>query len=318
MPTPRLTLPILTIGFLLCAWHIASAQDYPSKPVRIFTSPAGGANDFTARIVAEGLSAALGQSVIIENRPSLLPGEIVSKATPDGYVLLIDASNLWITPLIQKTSYDPIRDFSAISTLASAPLILVVHPSLPVRSVRDLIQLAKGRPGDLRYSAAQPGSTNQLAAELFKSMAAVNMTGISYKGSALGTLGLLTGEVQIMFGGAAGLNPHIKSGRLRALAVTSAQPSALIPGMPPIAESVPGYNFKSTYAMFAPAGASQAIIARLNRELAAVLNQPDVKNRLSSVGVESGASRPDQLASTVKSEMAMFEKVIKDAGLRLD
>lgn len=294
----------------------ALGQGYPNKPVRIVTSPAGGGNDFPARLVAQGISAGLGQQLIVDNRPTVLIGEIVAKAPRDGYTLLVSGSPHWIGPLLEPTSYDSINDFSPISVIDRAPVILVVHPSMPVRSVKDLIALAKAKPGELNYGSGAPGGSNHLGAILFNYMAGVNIVRVPYKGSGPAMAAVMSGEVQVMFPSAGGVASHIKSGRLRALAVGSAGPSALAAGVPTLAASgVPGYVSEAMHALFARAGTPQAIIARLNREVRRYLESAEAKDMFLKGGVETSASTPEELTATMKSEIANIGKVLKAAGI---
>ena len=295
------------------------AGDYPTKPVRLVTAAPGGGNDFAARVFARGLAGPLGQPVIVENRGSgEIAAEIVSKSRPDGYSLLVIGSDFWIRKLLGRVPWDPIKDFSPISFATSAPNILVVHPSTPVKSVKDLIDLAKAKPGELNYASSSPGSAAHLAGELLKSLAGVNMVHIAYKGQGAANTAMLSGEVQLMFAAPSLVTPLVKAGRLRALAVTSAKPTALAPGLPTVAATVPGFQAASAILVLAPAGTPAAIINRLNQELVRLLNQPEVKENYLNLGVEVVASSPQELAATIKFEEARWGKVIKDAGIRED
>ena len=298
--------------------NTAPAQSYPSKPIRIVTGGPGGGADFASRVMAAGLASALGQQVIVDNRGGVVPGEIVSQAPADGYTLLCYPGSLWLGSLLQTTPYDPIKDFAPISMLVRSPSILVVHPSLPVKSVKELIALAKAKPGALNYSAAGTGGATHLSAELFKAMAGVNIVFIPYKGAGAALADVLGGQVQLTFGSAASVAPHLKSGRLRALAVTSAQPSAIAPDLPTIAASVPGYDAVQNTGMFAPVKTPEAIINRLHQEIVKVLRSPDTKEKLFNAGVEAVASTPAELAATIKLEMVRIGKVIKEAGIRAE
>ncbi|MBI4191678.1 MAG: tripartite tricarboxylate transporter substrate binding protein [Betaproteobacteria bacterium] len=318
MLKPCLVVWMVSVGLMVLGAAGVSGQDYPNKPIRIITSNPGGSPDFVSRLIAQGISGSLGQQVIVENRPSALIGETVAKAPPDGYTLLVGSPSLWVLPLIRKTSYDPVGDFSPISSIASTPLILVVHPSVPVKSVKELIALAKARPGELNYASTSPGSANRLAAESFKSMAGVNIVNISYKGSGVAAIGLISGEVQMMLDTGASLTPHIKSGKLRALAVTSAKPSALFPGLPTVAETLPGYEEGTSSVIFAPGRPPVTIITRLNQEIVRFLNTADAKERLFNAGVEVVGSSPEELAALMKFDIARLGKVIKDAGIKID
>lgn len=294
----------------------AFGQAYPAKAVRIVTSPAGGGNDFPARLLAQGLTGALGQQVVVDNRPTVIIGELVAKAVPDGYTLLVSGSPHWIGPLIEPTSYDAIEDFSPISAVDRAPVILVVHPSMPVRTVKDLIALARAKPGELNYGSGAPGGSNHLGAILFNHMARVNIVRVPYKGSGPAMTALMSGEVQVMFPSAGGVASHIKSGRLRALAVGSAQPSALAPGVPTLSASgVPGYVSEAMHAFFAPARTPAAIVGRLNREVRQYLETAQAKEMFLKGGIETSASSPEELTATMKAEIASIGKVLKAAGI---
>jgi len=303
---------------LLITHGSVCAQAFPGKPIRILTGGIGGAGDFVARQIALGLSIGVGQPVVVENRSGVIPAEIVSKAAVDGHVLLVSGSILWIAPLMQgNISYDAISDFSPVTLAATSPNILVVHPSLPARSVKELIALAKVRSGELNYSLTAGGSTH-LAGELFKSMAGVKIVSIPYKSASAALNDLLSGQVQIMFATAASAAQQIKIGRLRGLGVTSAERSALAPGVPSIAEFLPGYESQSIYGVFAPPATSSALVIRLNQEIVRAMNMPNVRDRLFNAGMEAVASTPERLANTVKSEILRLGKVIVDAGIRAE
>lgn len=321
MTIPYLVAWIFSVSMMVLNAGIAPAQTYPYKPVRIVTAEFGGNGDFTARLIAQELSTSLGQQVVVENRPGIviIPAEIVANAQPDGYTLLSYGTNMWILPLLENTPYDPLRDYSAITLTTRSPDVLVVHPSVPAKSVKELIALAKSSPGTLNYGSSGTGSSTQLGAELFKAMAGVNIVGIKYKGAGPALNDLLGGEVQLMFGSPSSIAPHIISGRLRALAVTSAQPSALFPDLPTMAATgLPGYESGTMQGMWAPANTPAIIINRLNQQVVRVLNQTDVRKRLLSTGVEAVGSSPGQLVTAIRSEMARFGKVIREAQLKLD
>ncbi|HEV7800607.1 MAG TPA: tripartite tricarboxylate transporter substrate-binding protein, partial [Burkholderiales bacterium] len=271
----------------------AHAQDaYPTKPIRIVSNAAGGGSDFVARLIAPKLSEALGQQAFIDNRGAI-SAEIVARAPPDGYTLHVNGPPLWVTPLLRPAAYDAVRDFAPIIMAVTTPSILTVHPSLPVKTVKDLIALAKARPGQLNYAAGTIGAAPHMAAELFKSMARLDIVRVPYKGSGPALIGLMTGEAQIMFPAASGIE-YIKQGKIRALAVGSRERSALLPDIPTIAESgVPGYESTSPQGLFAPAKTPPAIINRLNQEVARLLNTPETKERLLAVGVQVVASSPE-------------------------
>ena len=303
----------------LAAAGVACAQDYPTKPIRLITAGTGGGNDIAARIIAPVFSARVGQQLIVDNRGGsvVIAAGPVMNAAPDGYTLLLYSGTLWILPLMEKAPYDPVKDFAPITLMVNSPGMLVVHPSLPVKSVRDLVALAKARPGQLNYANAAIGSSIHFASELFKSLAGVNIVGVPYKNAGPGISALMAGEVQVMIPNVGSVMSHVKSGRLRALGVTTAQPSALAPGYPTVAaEGVPGYEWATTFGIFAPAGTPAAIVNKLNKELVWTLHRPEVKERMLNGGIEVVGSTPEELAAAVKSEMARLTKVIKAADLR--
>ena len=294
----------------------AYAQNWPLKPVRIITAEPGTGNDLIARLIVPYLSNAFGQQFIVDNR-GLVAVDMVAKAAPDGYTLLSYGPPLWLTPLLRQVSYDPLRDLAPITLAGSSPNILAIHPSVPAKSVSELLLLAKQRPGELNYSSSSTGSSPHLAAELFKTMAGINIVRVPYKGSSQALVGLVGGQVHLMFPNAGTVAPHLKSTRVRALAVTTSAPSALVPGLPTLSASgVTGYESASQFALFAPAGTPSAIIERLNREMIAALRKPDVTERLFGSGVEVTTGMPTELAVTMKSEMAKWGKLIKEAGIR--
>ncbi|OGA44925.1 MAG: hypothetical protein A3F74_25720 [Betaproteobacteria bacterium RIFCSPLOWO2_12_FULL_62_58] len=296
-----------------------SGQAYPNKVIRIVTSAPGGGSDILSRLIAPGLTESLGQQVIVDNRGSIAP-EIVAKAPPDGYTLLVSGSPLWVLPLLRaNTPWDAVKDFAPITLAVSSPSILVVHPSLPVKSVKELIALAKARPGELNYASGTPGATPHLAAELFKVMAGVNMVRVGYKGTGPGILGVMSGQVELMFPNAGSAMPHVKSGRLRALAVCNAQPSALVPGLPTVAASgLPGYETVSPQAVLAPARTPVTLVNRLHQEIVRVLNKSDVKERLFNSGGEAVGSTPEEFSAKMKSDIGRIGKLIKDAGIHVE
>jgi tripartite-type tricarboxylate transporter receptor subunit TctC len=269
-------------------------------------------------LFAQGLSAPLGQQVIVENRAGFLSIETVARAQPDGYSMLVYSTSLWIVPLLRRDlSWDAVRDFTPITLAASTPTVLVVHPSVPANSIKELIALAKARPGTLNYGSSAAGSANHLAAELFKSMAGVDLVQIPYKGAGPALNGLMGAEVQLMFPAAGSVAPHIKSGRLRALAVANLRPSALLPGVPTVAESgLPGYELVTVTGIFGPAGVPAAIVDRLNQEIVRILNRPEIKERLFNAALEVVGGSGGQLTLAMKSEIARFGKLIRDAGIK--
>ncbi len=307
------------IGVMALGTGIASCQNYPNKSIRIVTSEAGGSSDIMSRMIAQEISGPLGQPVIVENRGGIVSGEVVSRASPDGYTMLSAGGTFWMGPLLRKVPYDPVRDFSTIAMTHTAPYLIVTHPSLPVNSIKELIALAKERPGALNYGSGPIGSSNHLAAELFKAMARVNIVHIAYKGTSPALNDLIGARVQLMFANTAIAVPHLKSGKLRALAVTSAESSPLAPGMSTVAASgLPGYESALRQGLFAPARTPAAIIALLNQKIVRFLNRPEIKQKLLDTGVEAAGSTPEQFSAIVKSEMATMGRVIKDAGIRAE
>ena len=307
---------MFTVGMMVLGADVVSGQTYPNKPIRIMATQPGGLTDIVARLIAPGLTANLGQQIVVDNRGALIAVEIAAKAPPDGYTLLVNGSAFWLLPLLRNNvSWDPVRDFAPITMAVRSPSVLVVHPSVPVKSVADLIALAKARPGALNYAAGTIGATPHLAAELFKAMAGVNIVRVGYKGTGPSVIALVGGEVHLMFAGLGSVAPHVKSGRLRALAVTSAQPSALVPGLPTVAASLPGYEAASILGIFAPAKTPATIINRLHQEIVRAINRTEVKERLFNAGVEVVGSSPEEFTATVKDDMARMGKVIKDAGI---
>jgi len=316
----RFILAMFSIVIVVLGSGTVPAQDYPNKPIRIVTAAAGGGGDFTTRIVAKGVSDGVGWPIVVENRAGgLLAIETVAKAPPDGYILLVDSLGFLIGPLLQKTFYDPVTDFTPVALATSSPNILVVHPSLGVKSVKELIALAKARPGQLNYGSTGGGGISQLTGELFKSMAGVNIVHVPYKAAAQALTDVISGQVQLMFAATGPAVAHIESGRLRALAVTSGRPSALLPGLPTVAASgLPGYEAASMFGIFAPAKTPEPIVRRLNQEIVRALNRPDVKDRFLSAGIETVGGSPEEFAGKIKSEIAKWDKVIKEASIKVD
>jgi len=296
------------------------AQNFPAKPIRIVTNEAGAGLDFSARLIAQGLSEKFKQQVIVDNRGGaggIIAGEMVARAAPDGYTLIFFSNGLWTVPLMQKAPFDPLRDFAPVTLALTSPSILVAHPSLPVKSVKELLALAKARPGDLDYASGGNGAPTHLAAELFKLMASVDLVHIPFKGSGPALNALLGGQAQVMFTVANGGLPHVKSGRLRALAVTSAQPSALLPGLQTIAAAgVPGYEAVTMQALFAPARTPDAIIQLLNQETLRVIQSAELREKFFNGASEVVGSTPEQLRAAVAADMGKLEKVIKAAGIK--
>lgn len=307
---------VVLLVLLATASSLAKAQPYPTRPIRIVTAQPGSGNDILARLIAQGATPNLGQQVIVDNRGSIAL-EIVQKSNPDGYNLLLYGSVLWLLPFMRaRAGYEPLRDFAPVVWGTTTPNVLVIHPSLPVKTVQDLIALAKAKPGELNYGSGSSGSTSHLAAELFKSMAGVNLVRIGYKGSGPAMTALLTGEFQLIFPSASTAAPVAKTGKIKLIAVASLKPTALAPGLPTLSESgLPGYESSSILGVFAAAKTPAPIVERLHQEFARVLREPVAKERLFNVGVEAIGGSPQQLADAIRSEMTRYGKVIKDAGI---
>ncbi len=307
-------------GWLALCAGMAHAQSFPSKPIRIVTTVPGGSLDLTARVMAPKLTERLGQQVIVDNRGGVSSMELVPRAPADGHTLLLASASLWLAEfLCDKVAWDALRDFAPVCMLVTSPNIIVVHPSLPVRSVKELVALAKAQAGELNYSTGQSGASAHLAGELFRAMASVNIVRVAYKGQGPATLSLITGEAQISFPNAAAGTPFVKAGKVRGLAVTTLQPSALAPGLPTAASSgLPGYESKAILGLFAPAKTPSAIIDQLNQEIVRALNDADVRKRLFDTGSEVAEGPPAELADAMKSEMANTGKLIRKMGIRAE
>ena len=318
MNKDRFAVKVLIAGALLAGGGIASSQEFPAKPIRFITSAPGGGSDFAARLIAISMAPGIGQQVVVDNRGGgIIAPEVAVKAPADGYSLLYYGSTLWLLPLMRdNVPWDTLKDFAPVILTVITPTVLTVHPSLPVESVKDLIALARSRPGDLNYASGATGSANHLSAELFKAMAKVNIVRIVYSGQGPAVLALMSGEIQTSFAVAAAVQPHIRSGRLRALAVSSARPSELFPGVPTVAATLPGFEAVSPSGIFAPARTPEAIVNRLNQEIGRVLERPDVRQKFAASGVEVVGGSPQEFVAKIKSEVSYMGKVIKDAGIR--
>ena len=301
--------PLVAILFFASS-GAAMAQAYPSKLIRILAAAPGGGGDLSARVIAQELRRILGQAVVVENRTGILSVSAVASAPADGYTLLSAASSLWIGPLFNEMPYDPIKDFAPISLVNTTPTVLVVHPSLPVRTVKDLIALAKSKPGVLNYGSGAIGSSNHLAAELFNQMAGVRIVNILYKGTSAALTDVIGGRLEIMFAPAEVAAQQVKTGKLKALAVTSPRPSKLAPGLPTMAASgLPGFEAEAFYGLLAPAATDSAIVSRLNREVVQALSRPDVKEKLTNGGFEILGNKPEEFAGVMKEDVARWKKV---------
>lgn len=313
------SLAILSLSFSAAA---PAQQGYPARPVRFIVPFApGGGTDYMARLVSQKLGERLGQQMIVENRAGaggVVGSNLVARATPDGYTLLLgQVSPLAISPNLEKVPYDPVRDFSAASLLASSYHVLVVHPSLPVKTVKDLIALARARPGQINYGSSGAGTNLFLIAELFKATTGTDIVHIPYKGTAPAVIAILSGESQMMFGGVTGVMSHVASNRLRALGVTSPQRSPLLPKVPTLTESgLRGVDAASWYALLAPAGTSRSILDRLSGEVAQLAENAEYRQQLEKQAFEPHSTRPDDYPAFIQAELAKWAKVIKAAGIK--
>jgi tripartite-type tricarboxylate transporter receptor subunit TctC len=319
------TIAVLYGIWLLALTHCAFAQNYPSKPVRwIVTYPPGGPTDVVARAVGVKLTAAWDQQVVIDNRAGaggVIGTELAAKSVPDGYTLLLGTSaGLSINPaLSSKLPYDAVKDFAPISLLVINPQILVVNTAVPVSSVKDLVALAKSRPGQLNYASVGQGTPNHLGMELLKSLTGIDMVHIPYKGTGPAITDLLGGQVQVMFNSMPSVLPHVRTGKLKGLAVGSAQRSPAAPDIPTVAEAgVPGFEYVTWYGMFAPAQTPKGIITKLNAQVAKILAEPEMAQRLASQGAEPRSSTPEALAKFMRDETERWKKVIRSAGIKVD
>ena len=309
----------------LCACVTTAAQEYPVKTIRyIVPFAAGGMTDILGRVVGQKLTEAWGQQVIVDNRPGAAGGvgaAIAAKAPPDGYTLLggTISSHAINVSLYSSLPYDPLRDFAPITLYVSLPNMLVVHPSLPVKSVKDVIALAKAKPKQLTYASAGSGTSQHLSGELFSMMSKVELTHVPYKGSAPGLADLVGGQVLMFFDNITTSLPLAKAGKIRAIAVTTAKRSSVHPELPTIAESgLPGYDVSSWQGVFAPAATPRPIISRLNAEIVRILAMPDVRERLTGLGADPVGNTPEQFAAYVKAEIAKWAAVVKQTGARVD
>lgn len=300
------------------AGAVFSGDEYPTKVIRIVTSEPGSTNDLVSRMVALGLSASLGQT-IVENRGGISPEYVARSAAPDGYNILFFGNAAWLTPLFRKTPYDAERDLAPISTGCSQPTILAVHPSMPVNSVKEFIALARARPGEINYGTGVTITGPLLAAELFKRQAKVNIVRINYRGTGPAAMALVAGEVQVMFVGAGTAMPHMRAGKIRALAVTTPEPSPLVPGLPSVSASgLPGYEYTSFIGFQAPGKTPSPIVNRLSQKIVQVLTSEDVRGKLLQSGVEAGGTTPEVFAAKIKAEIEQWRQIIKESGLRFE
>ena len=308
---------IIYAGLTLLLFVAAHAQTYPSRPLRMIVGfPPGGPTDLVARLVAQHLSETLGQQVVTDNRPGAggaVAGVLMVKAAPDGHTLFL-ASNgeIAISPnLYKKMAYDPVRDLAPVSRVGGAQLVLMVYPGVAAQSVKELVALAKAKPGAINFASSGIGSTAHLSAELFKTLAGIDIVHVPYKGAGPAMVDLMGGQVQMLITGFSSALPHIKSGKLRALGVTGAARVKSMPDLPAIGETVTGYQMNSWYGLFATLGTPAPIINRLHSEIAAMVKRPDMNDRFVSLGIEAEASTPQVFTVQIKEEIAKWAKVIK-------
>jgi len=299
----------------------AHAQAWPSRPLRIVVPFApGGPNDILGRLAGQKLHESWGQPVVIDNRPgggTVIGTDLVAKSPPDGYTLLVVSTTTATNPsLVRKLPYDTMRDLAHVILMASSPNVLVAHPSLPARSVDELVRLAKARPGQMAYGSGGNGTSTHLAGELLRLRAGTDMVHVPYKGASPSTHALLSGEVAWMFGSVLPMLPHIQSGRVRALAVSSDRPVAVLPDVPPVAANFPGFEASPWHGLSVPAGTPREIVGRLNREVARFMNEPAIRERLAREGTEVRTNTPEQFEAFMAAEIAKFSTLIRTAGIQ--
>ena len=325
MNNPPVLLPAAAgLAFALLAFaNPGAAQDYPIRPVRlIIPFPPGGSNDVVGRLIATHLAERLGKQVVVDNRGGaggVIGTEVVAKSPADGYTLLIISMAHAVNPWLYKLSYDPIKDFAPVGLLAKGANVLVVHPSLPVNSVKELVALAKQKPGDLQYASAGIGSFQHLGGELFKLMAGVDILHVPFKGGGPAMVDIVGGHTKVMFSSMVQTVPQIKAGKLRALGTGGLERSPVLPDVPTIAEAgVPGYEAVNWWGMVAPAGTSPAIIDRVNREVEAVQQSPEVQKQFANEGATPVSMKPADFGGFMVSEMNKWEKVVKQGGIKAE
>ncbi|MCC7486053.1 MAG: tripartite tricarboxylate transporter substrate binding protein [Burkholderiales bacterium] len=287
-------------------------EKYPARVIRFVTAAPGSNHDWGARLAAQELAPRIGQRVIVENRGSIAVEYVAKDAAPDGYTVLFYGAFCWLQPLLARVNWDPLFDLAPITLAMTSPNVLVVHPSLPVKSVQGLISLARARPGDLNYSAGGGGSTPHVAGELFKYLAGVNIVRVRYKGSGPAMVGLMTGEVQMMFGALGPTLPLIRQGKARALAVSTPKRSPLVPKLPPVSEVLPGFAAEAAIGFFVPRKTAPAVVSFLHREIASALKGADPKV-LAGNGVEIVANAPEEFAAFIRSDMERMSRMLKSA-----
>jgi tripartite-type tricarboxylate transporter receptor subunit TctC len=314
---------LFVCALALTATH-ASAQNYPTRSITIVIPfPAGGSADTLARLIGAKLNESLGQAVVVENKPGAggnLGTDAVAKAAPDGYTLLLAPSSIAIAPaLYTKLPFDPIKDFAPVTLLASIPMVVVVYPEFPPKTILELIALAKSKPGEISYASAGNGSTNHLAVELFKIKTGIEMLHVPYRGNPLAIVDVIAGRVPVFFDFVLTGLPHVREGKVRALATTGAHRSAVMPDVPTVMEAgVPDFEASTWFGVYAPAGTKPEIVEKLNAEILAVLAMPAIRERLNSLGVEIIAQGPQALAAITKSDLEKWGPIVQKAGVKLD
>jgi len=310
----------LLLGAQLAAGTCA-AQGYPTKPVRFLVGfPPGGTNDILARALAPKLSEYLGQPVVIENRggaSTAIATELAARSAPDGYTILLNAAGHATNPALMKLNFDSIRDFAFITLVAESQNLLVLHPSVPARTVKDLIAVSKRRPGEINYGSSGMGTTPHLSAELFQNMTGAKWVHIPYKGSGIGLTALLAGEISLYFANVPSVIRHVQAGKLRPIALSGPKRTAAVPGIPTVAESgLPGFEVTSWFGVSAPARTPRPIVDRLNGDIVRALNTPDLRERLLGMGADPVGNTPEQYTAFVQNEIVKWGKVIKAAGIK--
>ena len=321
MRTLRLNISSCGLAAVALVAMAAEAAEFPKRPLRLVASGVGGTGDFTSRLIGPHLTSRLGQPVIVDNRPGgVIPGEILVNAPPDGHTLMMAGEVIWLAPFMRKSvPFDPLRDFAPIMLAVSSPNVLVVHPAVPVNSVQDLVKLAKQKPGALNMASSGIGNSNHLAGAIFNAMAGVDIVPIAYKGAQLAINDVIGGRVQLMFATANASSGHIASGRLKAIAVTTAQPTRLLPGLPTIASAgLPGYESAAKIGLFARAGTPQTALDLFHREVAEFLRRPETTERLFKAGVDVVANSSREFGEMIAAEMKIKGKIIKSAGIQMD
>jgi len=307
----------------LVAGQSVMAQNYPSRPIRIIAlSSPGSGPDIVGRLIGSRLTEAWGQQAIVDPRPAatgIVGAEIASKAAPDGHtVVIVTSQAVIVSVMYEKLPFNLIRDFAPITMVASTPFILAVHPAVPAASIQELVALARSKPGSLRYGSGGSGSPPHLSAEIFKSMTGTDLLHVPYKGITPAMIDAVAGQVQMLISVIPAVLPTIRSGRLRALGVTSAKRTALVPDVPTIAETVPGYEFIGWYSLFAPANTPSGIINKLNAEIVKSLNAPEFRERFTALGAEPATSTPQALAAYLREQTEKMRKAVRDSGARPD